>query len=73
MARLWEIREDYEPDFYNERGDKGSEYHKAFKEGCMHGYKKAMKEFDEMEYRHYPSHGREYEDYTEYRRMGGRR
>ena len=49
MARLWEIREDYEPDFYNERGDKGSEYHKAFKEGCMHGYKKAMKEFEEME------------------------
>lgn len=76
MARLWEIREDYEPDYYDERGGKSSEWHKAFKEGCMHGYKKAMKEFEELEYR---SHGtphystREMEDYIDYRKMGGKR
>lgn len=71
MGRLWEIREDYDYDYDERSGHKSAEYHKAFKEGCMHGYKKAMKEFEELDHR-YP-HMKDYEDYTEYRKMGGRR
>lgn len=70
MARLWEIREDYEPE-YRQSG-KHSELQKAYKEGCIHGYEKAMKELDEMEYRRGGSYikYRDHDDEDDYR--GGR-
>ena len=61
MARLWEIREDYD----YRHGE--YEVEKAYKEGCMHGYKKALREFESMDHRGYRE---EDDDYMEYRRGG---
>lgn len=68
MARLWEIREDYESDYRHSSHEE--ELHKAYKKGCKHGYEKAM---EEMEYRKGDMGYRKYEDdedYAEYRRGG---
>ena len=63
MARLWEIREDYESDYRHSSFE--DELHKAYKKGCKHGYEKAM---EEMEYR--KGGYKDDEDYAEYRRGG---
>lgn len=68
MARLWEIREDYEPEYHH---GSNPELLKAYKEGCKHGYKKAMKEMEEHEYRGYresPSYRDDDDDDYGYRR-----
>jgi hypothetical protein len=68
MARLWEIREDYESDYRHSSFE--DELHKAYKKGCKHGYEKAM---EEMEYRKGGMNYRKNEDdedYAEYRRGG---
>lgn len=59
MARLWEIREDFEPEY---RRNSDEELYKAYKKGCKHGYEKAL---EEMGYRM-----RDDEDYAEYRKSG---
>lgn len=69
MAKLWEIREEYSPEYRHE--GMSAELHKAFKEGCKHGYKKAMQELEETEYRgHYPYITYRDEDDMDYRRGG---
>lgn len=47
MGKIYQITEDYEE--RGRRGDVDYMLEKAFKEGCEHGYKKAMREagFDE--------------------------
>lgn len=72
MARLWEIREDFEPE-YRHSSPSEEELYKAYKKGYKHGYEKAM---EEMEYRTNYRGGMDYrkkdddEDYAEYRRGG---
>lgn len=45
MGKLYKIWEDYEErGGYGQRGDHDELLERAFKEGCEHGYKKAMKE-----------------------------
>lgn len=47
MAKMWEIREGYDPEYMGRRGEE-SEYYDGFEDGCEHGYKKAMKEMRMM-------------------------
>lgn len=54
MGKIFHITEDYsERGGYGQRGDHEEMLEKAFKEGCEHGYKKAMREVE-----HYHERGR---------------
>lgn len=54
MGKIFQIREDYEErGGYGQRGDHEEMLERAFKEGCEHGYKKAMREAE-----HYHERGR---------------
>ena len=48
MAKIFQIMDEYEERGYGQRGyereDDDKILEKAFKEGCEHGYKKAMRE-----------------------------
>ena len=50
MAKIFQIMDDYDErsysqrDGYGQRDDDDKMLEKAFKEGCEHGYKKAMRE-----------------------------
>lgn len=50
MAKIFHIMDEFDRDFegrgYNEKGGKEHMLEKAFKEGCEHGYKKAMRELE---------------------------
>ena len=52
MAKIFQIMEEYEERGYGQRGggygqrDEHKLLEKAFKEGCEHGYKKAMRELE---------------------------
>lgn len=44
---MWEIREDYD-DYGRDFGMReGGEYEQGFKDGCRHGYEKAMREMQQ--------------------------
>lgn len=52
MAKIFQIMDDYDERGYGQRGGYGQRddddkmLEKAFKEGCEHGYKKAMREME---------------------------
>lgn len=52
MAKIFHVVDELEEKGYNQRGynqrsyDEDAMLEKAFKEGCEHGYKKAMKEYE---------------------------
>lgn len=50
MAKIFQIMDEYEERGYGQRGygheDEDKILEKAFKEGCEHGYKKAMRELE---------------------------
>lgn len=50
MAKIFQIMDEYEDRGYGQRGygheDEDKVLEKAFKEGCEHGYKKAMRELE---------------------------
>ena len=50
MAKIFQIMDEYEDRGYGQRGygheDDEKILEKAFKEGCEHGYKKAMRELE---------------------------
>lgn len=50
MAKIFHITEDYDERSYGrgygQREDDDNHLEKAFKEGCEHGYKKAMREME---------------------------
>lgn len=46
MGRMYKIVEDEEYQRYNQKDYSDNMLEKAFKEGCEHGYKKAMREVE---------------------------
>lgn len=50
MAKIFQITDEYEERGYGQRGygheDEDNLLEKAFKEGCEHGYRKAMRELE---------------------------
>lgn len=52
MAKIFQITDEYDERSYSRKGsheykDEDHYLEKAFKEGCEHGYKKAMREMEE--------------------------
>lgn len=50
MAKLWEIREDYEPNESYRHGGKSKSYEDAFEEGYECGFGDAMRKVEEEKY-----------------------
>lgn len=68
---MWEIREDYDDDYGRSFGMRSDEYEQGFKDGCRHGYEKAMQRINgSMGYRQ-GENGENYGSSMGERRMPG--
>lgn len=67
MGRIFHIIDEAEEYSrgYNQRESNDNLLEKAFKEGCEHGYKKAMKEIEGYNERKSPTYNEEFKDKME--------